>query len=199
MTYVATIKMDSQIKSIHVVSDPGQLGGPSGLGDAPMGASPPSPAQINHAASIMEVEALKNQLQQQHQLLDSIVTKLTEHYETALSAHREDIAKLSVEIARKILMQKVEDQDYDIEAVIQQALSHAPCNQDVVIHVSPADNALCQELQQTHPNSTLANIQFVADDAIAPAECLVETPKGSVKSCIDDHLEQIAKALIKGS
>ncbi len=198
MTQVATIKIESPIKSIHVVGDADRMGTSEVLDDLSVNPGSPSQSLIDQA-SALEIEGLKAQLQQQHQLLESIIAKLTEHYETALSAHREDIAKLSVEIARKILIQKVEDQDYDIEAVIQQALSHAPCSQDVVVHISPTDNALCQELQQAQPNSTLASIQFVADDTIAPAECLVETPKGSVKSCIDDHLDQIAKALIKGS
>ena len=32
---------------------------------------------------------------------------------------------------------------------------------------------------------------------IGAAECVIETPKGKVESLIDEHLEQVARALSK--
>ena len=43
----------------------------------------------------------------------------------------------------------------------------------------------------------LSNIKLIADPNIEPAECIVKSPKGTIVLCIDEQLEQIAKALGK--
>ena len=127
--------------------------------------------------------------------LNNIIKKLNQFYETIFTGHKEEIAKLSVEIARKILMQKVQEGDYEIESIIKEALKNAPTRKDVVVHVNPEDYVLCQKIQQDQPNGDLDGIKFISDLNIGRAECLLETPKGIIKSLIDEHLEQIANAL----
>ena len=48
------------------------------------------------------------------QTLHDLATKLNQFYDEISTGHKDEIAKLSVEIARKILMQKVEDGEYEI-------------------------------------------------------------------------------------
>jgi len=134
-------------------------------------------------------------LSQACRTLDSLINKLNQFYDTIFTEHKEEIAKLAVEIARKILMQKVQDGDYEIESIIKEALKNAPTRQDVVVHLNPEDYALCQKVKQDQPNGELAGIKFISDSNIGRAECLLETPKGIIKSLIDEHLEQIANAL----
>ena len=69
-------------------------------------------------------------------------------YEKMIVEHRQAIAKLAVEIARKILAQKVKDGDYQIESIIQEALNNSPTRQDVVVRLNPQDLARCQQMQQ---------------------------------------------------
>lgn len=127
--------------------------------------------------------------------LNNLINKLSQFCDTIFTGHKEEIAKLSVEIARKILMQKVQEGDYEIESIIKEALKNAPTRKDVVVHVNPEDYALCQKVQQDQPNGDLDGIKFISDPNIGRAECLLETPKGIIKSLIDEHLEQIANAL----
>jgi len=134
-------------------------------------------------------------LSQACRTLNSLINKLNQFCDTLFSEQKEDIAKLSIEIARKILMQKVQDGDYEIESIVKEALKNAPTRQDVVVHVNPEDQALCQKVQQDEPNGALAGIKFISDQNIGRAECLLETPKGIVQSLIDEHLEQIGNAL----
>jgi len=63
--------------------------------------------------------------------------------------------------------------------------------------LNPTDFVQCQKLQQGDAADELAGIKFVSDTNIARAECLLETGKGIIKSLIDEHLEQIGKALEK--
>jgi flagellar biosynthesis/type III secretory pathway protein FliH len=134
-------------------------------------------------------------LSQACQALNSIIAKLNQFCDTLFAEHKEEIAKLSVEIARKVLMQKVQDGDYEIESIVKEALKNAPTRQDVVVHLNPEDHILCQKAQQDEPNGALAGIKFISDPNIGRAECMLETPKGIIESLIDGHLERIGKAL----
>ena len=146
---------------------------------------------------LAEVEEQSRRLAQTCHVLDDLAGKLTRFYEEILTAGRQEIASLSVEIARKVLAQRVRQGDYDLEMVIQQALEIAPARQEVTVRVSPQDWEACQRLQQERPDGPWAGLKFVADPSIGPAECLVETPRGVVKSLIEEHLDKISKALEK--
>ena len=131
------------------------------------------------------------------QTLNGVVARLNQFYDTLFAEHKEEIARLSVEIARKILMQKVQDGDYEIESIVKEALNNAPTRQDVVVHLNPQDHLLCQKAQADSPNGDLGGIKFVSDPNIGRAECLLETPKGIIESLIEEALGRIANALKK--
>ncbi len=142
-----------------------------------------------------ELEVQKAAFSQACQTLNGVIDKLNKFYDSAFVGHSEEIARLSVEIARKILMHKVENGDYEIESIVKEALESAPDRQDVVVHLHPEDVAQCQRAQQDEPGSALVGVTFVCDSNIGRAECLLESPKGIVKSLIDENLERIARAL----
>ncbi len=151
----------------------------------------------NPESRMQDVEAQRAALSQANQALREVIARLNEFYETTFAAHKEEIARLSVEIARKILAQKVENGDYKIEPIIKEALSNAPVRQDVVVHLNPADLAEWQKLRENESSEDFTGIKFVPDANIGRAECVLETPKGIIESLIDQHLEQIGKALRK--
>ena len=142
---------------------------------------------------------LKNQKTELAQLLSALkglVDKLNQFYEKIFAEHKEEIAKLSVEIARKILLQKVQQGDYQIEAIVQEAIKNAPTQQDIIVHLNPGDLARIQKIQQEDAGAFMG-IKFVSDPNVGQAECTIETSKGIVESLINEHLEQISKALGK--
>ena len=142
-----------------------------------------------------ELLRVQKEMAQVCQALQDAVNKVNEFQENLFKEHKEQIAKLSVEIARKILVQKVQEKDYEIETIIEEALKNAPTRQDVVVHLNPEDLVQCQKVQQDDATGTLAGVKFVSDPNIGRAECLLETPKGIIESLIDERLERIGKAL----
>lgn len=140
-------------------------------------------------------EAQKTAFLQAYQALNVVVAKLNEFYDKVFVEHKDEIANLSVEIARKVLMQKVENGDYEIESIVKEALESAPTRKDIVVHLNPEDLAQCQKAQQD--GTDLAGIKFVSDSNIGRAECLLESPKGIIESMIEKHLERVCKALQK--
>ena len=146
-----------------------------------------------------DIEAQKVRFSPAGQALKDAAAKLNEFYDKVFMEHREGIAKLSVEIARKILVQKVENGDYEIESIVKEALKNAPARHDVVVHLNPEDYAQSRKAlqQQEEQDGSCIGITFVSDPKIGRAECLLETPKGIVQSLIHDNLERVSQALRK--
>jgi len=146
-----------------------------------------------------ELDARKTAFLEACRTLNDVISKLNQFYGQIFAGHREEIARLSVEIARKILMQKVENGDYEIESIVKEALGKAPANQEVIIHLNPEDLEQCRKARQDEPSGVLSGIKLVSDPDIGRAECMLESPKGVIKSLIADSLERIGKALEKAN
>lgn len=144
-----------------------------------------------------DLKAQKSLYSEVCRTLQGLAAKLNKLYDEIFASHKEEIARLSVEIARKVLMQKVEDGDYEIESIVREALKSAPTHQDLVVRLNPQDLAACQKAQQDDVSGTLAGIKLVTDHNIGRAECVLESPKGIIELLIDEHLERIGKALKK--
>jgi flagellar biosynthesis/type III secretory pathway protein FliH len=187
MPATATVKLSKPIKSAEILDGDNQM--------------PSDKASEDRTAAsqnlIQNLETQKTTFSQACLALNDVVARLNQFCDKIFAEHREEIAKLSVEIARKILVQKVEDGDYEIESIVKEALKNTPTRQDVVVHLNPEDHVQCQKAQQDEPTGILAGIKFVPDPNIGRAECLVESPKGIIESLINEHLERISKALKK--
>jgi len=184
MTQTLTVHLEKPIASAKILDDSASRG------------------RVGSAANAEQIlaqdsDAQKTAFSQAYQALNAVVAKLNACYDKVFVEHKEEIAKLSVEIARKILMQKVEDGDYEIESIVKEALKNAPTRQDIVVHLNPEDCSQCQKAQQDEADGALAGIKLVSDPNIGRAECLLESPKGIIESLINEHLERVAKALNK--
>lgn len=142
-----------------------------------------------------ESETQKDSFMQISKALQDAASKLHDFYDGAFIEHKEQIARLAVEIARKILAKKAEEGDYEIECIVKEAIDNAPSRQDIVVHLNPDDLSQYEQLKQENPGNGLAGVRFVPDANIGRAECVLETPKGIIESLIEQHLEQVAKAL----
>jgi flagellar biosynthesis/type III secretory pathway protein FliH len=188
MSDFITVRLSRPITSLHVLEDyPASVrGGQADVRSEP--APRPSP----------DLEAQEAVLSQTCQALNNAAAKLNEFYDKLLVEHKEEIAKLSIEIARRILVHKVENGDYEIQSIIKEALQNAPSRHDVIVHLHPEDFAQCQKvLHQEEQDGAFDGIQFVSDWSVGRAECFLETPKGIIKSLIDENLERIGQALQK--
>ena len=152
-------------------------------------------AHVEPTCPTEELSKQEAHLDQLCRMVGNIVKELQKHQQEAVAGHRQEIAKLAVEIARKILMHEIARGNYDIQAIVEEALKCAPTRQNMVIRVNPEDLAQCQQLQRGHPDGPFAELVFAADWSIGRGECLVETPKGIVKSFVEEHLERISEML----
>lgn len=192
------LHLPQPVGGLCVVPESTQASGP------PTGSTPtecaPMPAAPSLADERHESSALKQQREELAQLcqtVSSLAARLNDLYQQTVAHHRGDIAKLAVEIARKILMRRIEDGAYDIRTIVEEALKRAPARQNLVVHLNPEDLAACQQFQQENPETQFAELELVSDWSVDRANCLIETPKGIVKSFVEEHLARIAEALEK--
>ncbi len=181
MSGTPTIKLAGPVDSVELIDS--TLEGPQSF-------------EVNiEGGTAVEPETLKQQYAQAIQALQATAKKLQVVCNRMIVEHRQAIAKLAVEIARKILAQKVQEGDYKIETIVQEALNNSPTRQDIVVRLNPQDLSRLQQIQGD--SGTFDGVKFVADAGIGPAQCVIETPKGKVESLIEEHLEQVSRALGK--
>lgn len=186
-----TVNLDRPVESAGILQD-------HQVDVASSGAGAMNPADDAERIKLMEeLQTQKNLCGEVCRMLEGVAGKLNRFYDEAVAGHKAEIAGLSVEIARKILTQKVDDSDYEIEAIVRETLENAPAHEDIVIRVNPEDLAACQKVWGDDGSGSPSDVKFVADQDIGQAECVLESPKGVVKSLIEEHLEQIGKALKK--
>jgi flagellar biosynthesis/type III secretory pathway protein FliH len=159
--------------------------------------SNPQSAICNQQSNTHAVEQHSKELSLLCQTVSNLAGKLDRLYQETIAHSHAEIAQLAVEIARKIVMCEVAKGGYDIQAIIEEALKRVPTHQDLIVRVNPDDSPSCQRLQEEHPDSEFAKLQFVGDRSIARANCLIETPKGIVRAFVEEGLERIREALEK--
>ena len=182
MAETLTIHLAGPVAAVHVA----EASGASAQGE---------PEIQNPKSEIRNAESQSQELTHLCELVRNLVDKLNRLHEQTIANHRAEIARLAVEIARRVLAQRVANGDYEIQAVIEEALKRAPTHQNVVVRVNPQDLPACQKTQRDKADGPFAGIEFVADASIVPADCLVETPRGIIRSFVEQHLERIGEAL----
>lgn len=198
MSEALTLHLPRPVAGLRIVEEPDR---PTAPRDSSKNTGARSEQPLAAPADILrETEALQQQKKNLTQLCATVSTlaaKLNDLYQQTVAHHRADIARLAVEIARKILTRKIDRGEYDIQTIVEEALKCAPARQNLVVRVNPEDLAACQQFQQAHPGTQFAELNLVADWSIARADCLIETPKGIVKSFVEEHLARIGEALEK--
>jgi flagellar assembly protein FliH len=105
------------------------------------------------------------------------------------------VLRLALDVARKVLMQEIRTERYEIDPIIRESLGHVPARQDVVVHLNPADHKR-SEMVRENDSANGGKIRYVADPSIKPAECVLETDQGIVESVVEDHIEDIEQQLM---
>jgi len=105
---------------------------------------------------------------------------------------------LSLEIARKVLMQEVNSSRHEVDPIVKEALNRLPGRIDAAVHLHPDDLARCEMARGAQDSPDAGGLEFVPDASVGRGECLVRTARGTVESSIDGHLSEISQAL-KGS
>jgi len=176
------IRLDRPIAAVKVVQQ--RPGAPETSQEQAQATSPAEPG----------VQAGLEALCSARSALEKAAGELRELQQRFLKEAEEQLLKLSVEIARKVLVQEIKAESYEVDPIVRQALGEIPRETDVVVYMNPNDLSRC-ELAGEGDRDASRQVRFVPDPAVKPAECRLETSQGTVESSVEGHLVEIASAL----
>ncbi len=145
------------------------------------------------------VELARQQLVGARQALGQAAQQVAALEEDILREAREHLVDLAAEIARKVLVQEIEEGRYRIEPIVKAALENAPSRREIVVHLHPDDFARAQEAAEAGPEGEgghgLAGVRLFPDPAVRRAECRLEMAEGCVEVAVDMALERLRREM----
>lgn len=108
----------------------------------------------------------------------------------------EDLLKLSVRIARKVVLRELASDPGVLAGLVQGAVELASDGGEVVVRLNPEDHAVvmkCQEFKELLSDNRCITLK--ADPAMQHAGCMVETVRGNIDAGLDAQLDEILREL----
>lgn len=130
------------------------------------------------------------------ELLRKLIESLKEEVSQEITGLEDIVVGIAFESVCKILGKSLVNEK-GILAVVQQVMSHAKDQEDLIIHVSPSDYALLYENKGAlSGDSHHGKHELVPDDRVALGGCLVETSGGTLDGRLEIQLQQLRDTLI---
>lgn len=155
----------------------------------------PRPEQAAAASGTKELAAMKSRMQSACEALTAAAQQTEQYGQRLFAVHREQIIRLAIEIASRIVAHRVEQNDYAIETILSEAIAIVPGGSILEIRVNPDDLKTYEQSVQSGLAGVPESIKLVADWSIGKAECIVVTNEGLIEWTRQEHLRQIEAAL----
>lgn len=127
------------------------------------------------------------------------VSALTGLRSRVLKESEEDILKLAVMVACKIVQQEVAQEPAILASIIAAAVGGCTERDRVVVRLNPSDYAVVAANRQRFLAGMGDDvpITLTPDDGVGPGGCLVETATGTVDARIESQLDEIYRTLLE--
>lgn len=131
------------------------------------------------------------------QSLAAACTEISSLRKKMLERSREDMLRLVLAIAERVVLAELSSHKEVINRTVQQAIQAAVSAEEFHIKINPAD---LEQVQEHKPLfiaslSGLSNIEFVPDPTVTAGGCMLESPMGRVDATIESQLDEIASSL----
>lgn len=115
-----------------------------------------------------------------------------------IAQSEEQVVDLALEIARKVLGQEIQAGRYQIDPLVQEALSRVPSRQGVCVHLHPDDYAACGLREESPDEGSAGRVRFQPDPTVEQGRCLLETAEGFIDGGVDRQLAVVAEVMKGG-
>ena len=160
----------------------------------------------NHVAdALTEAEEIRREAYESgretaaQELLENILAA-KEQRAQALHAVEQDVLKLSVKIAEKIIGREIETDESARGEIVLTALRQARQQELMTVRVNAADLPLIEKMRERIDAFGRARfLDFVADQTIKAGGCLIESASGTIDARLETQLRVFEKALLAQS
>ncbi|MRR06190.1 MAG: flagellar biosynthesis protein [Deltaproteobacteria bacterium] len=130
--------------------------------------------------------------------LRDAVEELVSLKEHVLRASEEDLLKLAVMIARKVIHQEIATDRLILAKVVSAAVSNASDRDELIIRLNPEDHRLVSAHKHLYLNGCNDErlVELRADEVIPPGGCIVDTVMGEIDARTDSQIDEILRRLL---
>ena len=126
-----------------------------------------------------------------------LLLEARERRDRALAEVEQDVLRLSVRIAEKVIGREIARDDTALADIVATALRHARQHESLSVRVNPADLQLVQAHRERIDGTVRARfIDFVPDPRVRSGGCIVESEAGTVDAALDTQLRVLERALL---
>lgn len=173
------LKMNAPVRTVNIIKD-----------------TQAQEANQQQDESLLHEQGL-NQLSSLCSALQQAITEFHQLHEKLFLDHKEQIVRLSIEIANKILARDVQDRNYEIEKIIAEAMKTIDVSEQVTIRLNPVDLKTFQKKIENDNIQLPEKTLFIDDPSVNKAECVLESNNGIVEYLIHEHLSSIENVLLE--
>jgi len=131
--------------------------------------------------------------------LERLAEQLVRLREDLLRLHEEDVVKLALAVAEKVIG-RVKEEDHELAVrTVRHLLNQVSGAREIRIRVHPDDLPQVEAHQETWKRlfEGTRTLAIVGDDRIAPGDALVETEFGAIDSGIESRFREVGEALME--
>jgi flagellar assembly protein FliH len=127
--------------------------------------------------------------------MGSALKELSGLREKVLRESEEDLLKLSMVVAKKIVRQELTMDRRILANVIRAAVSGVAEREEIVIRLNPEDFKAVSANRKLFLGDEHATIK--ADQSVASGGCMIDTTMGVIDASIEDQLEEVYRRLLE--
>ena len=132
------------------------------------------------------------------QLFLSLIEELKKQREEYLKSVEKEMVGLSLEIASKVIQQKIEQDEKVILKNLKHALKHLLDKGRIIIKLNPADlEIVSKHSKEIKSAEGLKELILEEDSKVTRGGCLIHSELGHIDAQIETQLEMIGKALLE--
>jgi flagellar assembly protein FliH len=131
--------------------------------------------------------------------LREAMEELSGLHDQVLRESEEDLLKLAIMVARKVIHQEIATDRLILAKVVSAAIGSASERDEIVIRLNPDDHRVVT----AHKNLYLGGcsddrlMELKSDDSIPPGGCIVDTAMGEIDARTDAQLDEIFRRLLE--
>jgi len=132
------------------------------------------------------------------QLFLNLIEELKKQREDYLKSVEKEMVGLSLEIASKVIQQKIEQDEKVISKNLKHALKHLLDKGRIIIKLNPADlEIVSKHSKEIKSAEGLKELILEEDSEVTRGGCLIHSELGHIDAQIETQLEMIGKALLE--
>lgn len=143
-------------------------------------------------------EIMREEQEMVIQLFLSLIEELKKQREEYLKSVEKEMVRLSLEIAFKVIQQKIERDEKIILKNLRHALKHLLDKGRIIIRLNPADlEIVSKHSKEIKSAEGLKELILEEDSKVTRGGCLIHSELGHIDAQIETQLEMIGKALLE--